>query len=298
MKFSRTRDWLRLVRPPNLPTVPGDAAAGFFLAGGAAGDGGWGRLAAACGSVVCLYAAGLIWNDVADRGHDGKTHPGRPLPSGRVSPGRAAWGGGILAAAGLATAAAGGWSMPASAAAVLALVLLYDFAAKRCAVGGPVTMGLCRGGSVVLGASAAGLAWTWSWSWLAAAATAAYFAAVTAIARGETRVTSPPKWTCLLPPAVAALPTAVCMGGAIAGGASAWSAVLAIAALAWVGRHAWALRRAAGYDEIGPRVGGLIRTWILMQAAMCAFGGGVEASLILIVLLPVSAVLARWFYAS
>ena len=66
------RTWLQLVRAPNLLTVPGDPLAGFLLAT-------FGVLRAqaafAVGASLCLYAAGLLWNDLFDLEEDRRERP-------------------------------------------------------------------------------------------------------------------------------------------------------------------------------------------------------------------------------
>jgi len=148
--------WAQLLRLPNLFTVPGDPLAGFALAGGL---GSWADLLAVlpcAAAAVLIYAAGLVLNDLCDRQADARDRPSRPLPAGEIRPASAAAASAILAAGGIALAAM--VSLPAAAvAAALALaVVVYDAATKRIRVVGPVTMGLCRGLSLLLGAAAAG----------------------------------------------------------------------------------------------------------------------------------------------
>ena len=71
--------WLRLLRFPNLFTVPGDPLAGFFLAGAAAPPG---NALLAVGAALCFYVCGLVLNDLVDVGEDARERPGRPLPAG------------------------------------------------------------------------------------------------------------------------------------------------------------------------------------------------------------------------
>jgi hypothetical protein len=146
--------WCRLLRVPNLFTVPGDAIAGFILASG-------GRLAPSLVGgvvgVVLLYAGGLLLNDYFDRAKDARERPERPIPSG------AAWAGTVLAvgllvlAAGVGVVYAVGGNVPGVVAGLLALaVLAYDGGLKHVPWLGPLVMGSCRGGSVLVGAALAG----------------------------------------------------------------------------------------------------------------------------------------------
>ena len=94
--------WLQLVRLPNLATAVADPLAGFLVVGGfGAYDnlpmGGWLVIA----SSLCLYAGGMVQNDVADFEIDQRERPLRPLPSGRVSRGVASLVANLLLALGV-----------------------------------------------------------------------------------------------------------------------------------------------------------------------------------------------------
>ena len=96
------RDLAELVRAPAALSVPGDVVAGAAAAG-VLGR----RTPVLAASSVCLYWAGMAANDWADRELDARERPGRPIPSGRVSPPAALAVAGVLTAAGLAIAGAG-----------------------------------------------------------------------------------------------------------------------------------------------------------------------------------------------
>jgi 4-hydroxybenzoate polyprenyltransferase len=299
MKTSPTvvRSWCRLVRPPNLPTVPGDTVAGFVLASGADGYGDI-RLLWAALSAVALYAGGLILNDVADCSVDRVERPDRPLPSGAVPPRAALLAGLLLGAAGVGAASLAGPAALITAGFLFGCVLVYDFLTPRGSVAGLVTMGLCRCVSVRLGAAACektipgdGAAW------IAAAGIGLYIVAVSRIAAGETGPRRPGvgRW---LPVAVLALTFAaltVCMK------LVAWAGLLlALLSLGVV----WDLGRRLGPEPkpetIPPLIGGYIRALIPVQAFCCAMvpGWGSGAAALLLCLWPLSALLARRFYAS
>jgi 4-hydroxybenzoate polyprenyltransferase len=176
MSASSPSPWPRLLRIPNLLTLPGDILAGALLS--ASAD--WPLLLPALAVSVCLYSAGLLYNDLADAAVDARERPDRPIPSGAVTPAAVRRAATLLLLPGLLLA------IPARAlptAAFLALaILFYDFAAKKSALFGPVVMGLCRSLDLLLGAGSAAL----SPAPLAAAALLGlYIAAVTALARRE-----------------------------------------------------------------------------------------------------------------
>ena len=152
-------DWLELMRVPNFLSVPGDPLAGFALASMGQADVQWLRVIPVVLVSLLLYAAGMIWNDVADYSEDCRDRPQRPLPSGRVGRGRAVAAGVGLAVAAVGLAAATGiWTL-AVALVLLSLVLAYDFGRGGDAVWrrwvGFFNMGACRGVSLLLGAAAA-----------------------------------------------------------------------------------------------------------------------------------------------
>ena len=76
------RAWIRLLRAPNLFTVPGDVLAGCAVA---AVDHAIepARLFAALVASLCLYASGLIMNDLVDEKTDRRERPSRPIAATR-----------------------------------------------------------------------------------------------------------------------------------------------------------------------------------------------------------------------
>ncbi len=89
---------------------------------------------------VLLYAAGMVWNDVADRREDTVQRPERPLPRGDLSSAFAIALGTTLIAAGVLLS-----PCIAHHGLIAALVLAYDFGAKRTGWLGPIVMGALRG---------------------------------------------------------------------------------------------------------------------------------------------------------
>jgi 4-hydroxybenzoate polyprenyltransferase len=171
--------FLELIRPPNVATALADVLAGFAVAGLAAPR----ALPWLLLSTACLYAGGIVFNDVFDRKLDAVERPERPIPSGRVPVGHAAvLGAGLLGTGVLAAALAGG-DAPLVAVAIVALVLLYDAWGKRVPLVGPINMGLCRGFNLLLGMAAVG--GTVAANWPLALIAVTYIAAVTMVSRGE-----------------------------------------------------------------------------------------------------------------
>jgi 4-hydroxybenzoate polyprenyltransferase len=99
-----------------------------------------GDLLRAATASTLLYAAGMVWNDVADRRLDAVQRPERPLPRGDVSLALAVVLGATLLALGIACS-----PCPWYHAAIAGLVLGYDFLGKKLDWLGALGMGLLRG---------------------------------------------------------------------------------------------------------------------------------------------------------
>jgi 4-hydroxybenzoate polyprenyltransferase len=177
--------WLRLLRLPNLLTVPGDVLAGFLLAASAPAMG-WVRLLCAFSAGWLLYAAGLILNDLFDYAEDLRDRPRRPLPSREISREAAATVALVcLWVAAFAAAFAG--ALPV-AIPLIVCVILYNIGVKRHRILGPLLMGACRSGHLLLGAAAASGAAGLSPAPIAAAVLLGlYIAGVTQLARNEAK---------------------------------------------------------------------------------------------------------------
>jgi 4-hydroxybenzoate polyprenyltransferase len=170
---------LELIRPANVATSLADVLAGFAVGGLSA----WSALPWLLLATACLYGGGITLNDVCDRATDARERPERPLPSGRVSLQTATLLATGLLVAGLGAAAMAGSRAALVATAIVVLVVLYDTWAKHHAVLGPITMGLCRGLNLLLGATVAPAFFTQAW--VPALIVTAYIAAVTVVSRGE-----------------------------------------------------------------------------------------------------------------
>lgn len=144
--------YLRLLRAGTLFSPAADVVAGAcIVAAGAAAP--WSvELARAAGASVLLYAAGMVWNDVADRREDAVQRPERPIPSGAVGLGAAVVLGVLLLGAGCALSPSG---HRLHHGAIAALVLAYDFACKRSVLAGALTMGVLRGLNLAVAAAPA-----------------------------------------------------------------------------------------------------------------------------------------------
>jgi 4-hydroxybenzoate polyprenyltransferase len=127
--------YLRLLRVGTLFSPGADVVAGICLLGAPLD---W-RAAPALPASVLLYAAGMVFNDFADRRVDAEARPERPLPRGQIAPHTALLLGLCLLVGALLLSP--WWPYHA---AMAALVLLYDFGAKRQLLAGALLMGSLR----------------------------------------------------------------------------------------------------------------------------------------------------------
>jgi 4-hydroxybenzoate polyprenyltransferase len=177
--MSRLRPYVELLRPANVATSWADVLAGY----GVAGLGNPAALPWLLVSTACLYAGGIVLNDVFDRDLDRVERPERPIPSGRVSVHAAAWLGTSLLVVGILSASLANATAGLMAGAVATAVLVYDAWGKRQGLLGPINMGLCRGLNLLLGVTAVPAALAGAWPLALLPIT--YIAAVTALSRGE-----------------------------------------------------------------------------------------------------------------
>jgi 4-hydroxybenzoate polyprenyltransferase len=173
------RGYLELLRPANITTALADVLAGYAVAG----LGHPRALPWLLGATACLYAGGIVLNDVFDRNLDAVERPERPIPSGRVRTSTAVWLGAGLLAAGVLLASRTNAEATLVAAAIATAVLLYDGLSKRNALLGPMNMGTCRALNLLLGVAAVPAALATGWP--LAAIPFVYITAITALSRGE-----------------------------------------------------------------------------------------------------------------
>lgn len=162
--MTRIKPWLELVRLPNIFTAIADVIAGYWFVSDRLLFS-W-RLAALCLASACLYAYGIVLNDITDIETDRNERPNRPLPSGRVSMRAAMRLVVVLAVAALALAALAGldptvewrgfviggydWRPIVATIGLIFAISSYDLVTKGTYLG-PLNMGVCRGLNLVLG---------------------------------------------------------------------------------------------------------------------------------------------------
>ncbi|MBC7923758.1 MAG: UbiA-like protein EboC [Ferruginibacter sp.] len=204
--------YLRLMRPANLVTAVADILAGFAASSGAlfiiplvveetglldAGTLAKNLLLLSL-STIGLYGGGVVFNDVFDAELDAVERPERSIPSGKVSKESAAILGIYLTVAGIILAFLVSATSGLIALLVAILAIGYDKWGKHTPLG-PINMGLCRGGNLLLGVSGSVAVQGWTAPttvppylvipiqafWPLALIPVAYIAAITTISRGE-----------------------------------------------------------------------------------------------------------------
>ena len=173
--------WLRLVRASALFSPAADVLAGLCLV-----DAPVSALALrTIFASVLVYAAGMALNDFADRAEDARQRKERPIPRGEIAPAHALALGLVLLLLGIAVS-----GTPVQHGILAALVLFYDFVAKRSNLAAIATMGSLRGLNLLVGAwiPAQGLSTPVI---LAATAYGLYIAVITALGICEDRASSP-----------------------------------------------------------------------------------------------------------
>jgi len=280
--------YLELVRPANVATALADVLAGYAVAGlGNPRALGWLLL-----STACLYAGGVVLNDVFDRDIDRTERPERPIPSGRVPVSAAAslglglLGLGVITAS-LATAVSG-----VVAAATAGCVLMYDAWGKRQGLLGPVNMGMCRGLNLLLGVSAAPAVLTEAWP--LSLLPLVYIAAVTAVSRGE--VHGGRRGIAAFALISLSLVLAALLALALSRGGGPWAGVALTGVLAWRVLPAfWGAYRTPEPGPIRHAIRTGVLSLVLLDAVIGATYGGAVYSLAIIATGLVASSLARLF---
>ncbi len=251
---------------------------------------------------LCFYGAGLLMNDLADEAEDRRDRPSRPLPSGAARRGSviavtvalSALGLGILAATRHPGALLAGIG-------VLVAVTCYNYVTKGWPIIGALNMGACRTLSILIGALCSSTG-SWKLGILPAVFLGLYIAAVTNLARHETKPSAPLSAK-LLP--IGAL--SILSFGGISYALFSSTTLPAIGFFALAMAFAlWTTLRLCKKPQppVPPMIGAFIRLLLPLQAAFCYCGDpypweiGVVAAFVLIALWPISRAVSKAFYAS
>lgn len=289
------RAYAAITRPANLLTAVADIWAGAALSGYLTtitwdGPMGLGLLIGSLSS-VCLYAGGVVLNDVCDASLDRIERPERPIPSGKIPLSAATFLGVILLMAGILL----GWMLgPVAGSIAVGIALtavIYDRWGKHHPLLGPLNMGICRGlnlwlGMSLLPAQMPAVAWV-------ALAPVIYIYAITLISRGEVHGgTRSTLWVGLI------LYIVVIMGVAGLGILRHRLPLAAVFLLLFAGCVLPPLVGALKQPS-GPRIGRAVKAavigLILLDAAWVATSGNLYWAVATALLLPASMWTARHF---
>ena len=251
---------------------------------------------------LLLYCAGLLQNDYCDLEEDREDRPYRPLPSRRINSLTAIVVACLLAAAGLLLAFTVSLASGVVAIILALVITIYNRLAKRIAIVGPIFMGVCRGLSLLLGASVLGWEGIFSPAIIFSAIfLSAFIAAVTHLAVNETDSygLGAMRWGPALvllvwfsglyflirPSAVSTLTVSV---------------VLSLLASSWAFYCGSLLISGAPSSTVQQTIGRFLQGLLLIQATMIALYGPNAFIIILILMVawPTSQKLATHFYAS
>lgn len=177
--------YLQLMRPANLVTAIADILAGLSLAKFIFSTDilSIQTIILLCISTVGLYGGGVVFNDVFDAELDAIERPERAIPSGKVTKQNATILGVLLLIIGIFCASIVSFESMIIAFAIAILALVYDKFGKHHAFFGPINMGLCRGGNLLLGMSV--IMSSLEEFWWIGIIPVLYIAAITMISRGE-----------------------------------------------------------------------------------------------------------------
>ena len=280
------------MRPANIVTAVADILAGIAIAGYLSQDNDtYTPILLLILSTIGLYGGGVVMNDVFDADLDAKERPERPIPSGLVRESEGAILGILLLVAGVAVAFQLS-TMSGSIALLIALAaLVYDKFGKHHRFLGPINMGLCRGLNLLLGISV--VQPLVSEYWYLGVVPVIYIGAITMISQGE--VHGGNKSTLYL---AAALYGIAMLSVLYASVVRNEELVTIIFIGLWAVMVFLPLKAAVRNPEgrmIGRAVKAGVLALILMNAAWAAAFGAWYMALIIVLLLPLSILLAKVF---
>lgn len=294
--------YLQLMRPANIITAMADILAGFAVIPVTNVMPGWhttliapsfytNHLPLLLLSTIGLYGGGVVFNDVFDAKLDAVERPERPIPSGRATlQGATILGVSLLLLGVLAAFVVSAFSgVLAMGIAVLALV--YDKYGKHTALG-PINMGLCRGLNLLLGVSI--MPTLLDRLWPLALIPIVYIAAITSISRGE--VHGGNKKTLKMGVSLYSVVMLAIMGLSIVNEPPFWQTLPFLLLFGYfIFPPLFRALAAPIPRNIGLAVKAGVISLIVMDAAIASAFAGWLYGLVVLALLPVSRLLAKWF---
>ncbi|WP_165940036.1 UbiA-like protein EboC [Dyadobacter psychrotolerans] len=286
--MSSLKPYLQLTRPANLVTAVADILAGMAIAQFTFSD--FSPIPLII-STLGLYGGGVVMNDVFDAKLDSIERPERPIPSGKVPLRSAAMMGISLLFFGILAAASYSFISGLIAITVALLTVIYNRFAKHHTILGPVTMGMCRGGNLILGMSVFPESIE-KWGFIALLPIA-YIGAITLISQDE--VHGGKRRTLY----IAAILYLIVLIAQLIVSQKQGNLLLTVP---FVLLHAWLIGRPlwnAIQNPVGPMIGKAVKagviSLIVMNASWCMAFGLWPLALAVLILLPVSMLLAKAF---
>ena len=284
--------FLRLMRPANIVTavcdiLAGIAISGFFLDR----HEDYSEVVWLILSTMGLYGGGVVMNDVFDAELDAVERPERPIPSGLIRKTEAGLLGLTLLAGGVFFALIVSGLSAIIAFSIMVAALVYDKWAKHHFILGPLNMGICRGLNLLLGVSI--IQPEVQVYWYLGIVPVIYIAAITMISRGEVHGGRKPTLY------LATVLYLLAMVSILYVSMSRDHALITLFfILIWAFMVFLPLKKAVRQPEgrlIGRAVKAGVLALILMNAAWASAFGATYLAVIIILLLPISLLLAKVF---
>ncbi|MEO5602446.1 MAG: UbiA-like protein EboC [Cyclobacteriaceae bacterium] len=284
--------YLRLMRPANIVTAVADILAGIAISGFLiTHPSDFSPLVWLILSTIGLYGGGVVMNDVFDSALDKVERPERPIPSGLISRSEASALGITLLVIGIYFAFLVSDFSGLLALIIAAAALVYNRWSKHHVVLGPLNMGICRGLNLVLGLSI--IPSQVAEYWFLAIIPVIYIAAITMISQGE--VYGGKRMTLI---AAAGLYLLAMVGILYISFLKDQMLTTLAFVVLWALMVFLPLQRAMRLPQgklIGKAVKAGVLALILMNAAWASAFGVTYLALIIILLLPLSLLLAKVF---
>lgn len=284
--------FLRLTRPANIITAISDILAGAAVAGYAGGVDQLPSVLLLIVATIGLYGGGVVLNDVFDAALDRVERPERPIPSGLISEKEGASLGTSLLIIGVASAFFLSVYPSGSIAFTIAVAaVVYDKWGKHHRFLGPLNMGLCRGLNLLLGISLVPEALL-QYGYLALVPIL-YISAITMISRGE--VHGGKSKTILAAAFLYLVVIASILYVSVSHGHGLYTVFFLVILVILI--YPPLIR--AIRDPVGKNIGKAVKAGVLalivMNASWAAAFGALYLALAIVLLLPVSILLARLF---
>ncbi len=239
---------------------------------------------------MLLYAGGVVFNDVLDFKLDQVERPERPLPAGHASLLEAILLGSVLFILAHVAAVQHALTSAIIASFIVLLILFYNGAAKHHPVAGPLAMGACRAGNLLLGISIVPEALPNLYPFIGFPLL--YIAAVTLVSRGEVHGGNRFNLNAALVAYVIVVLLAFNLG-VYFGMQVLWICIYLLFFLYWVSVPLLDARASLKAPDVGKAVKYGVLGLIIFDASLSAGLGGWQSGLIVLSLLPISMALAR-----